>query len=308
MSLDQLLDRDIDLVKELAATNSGTMNKAGVDSVGRRISGAFEQLGLVCTRYHHKMLGDLLYLRSSKKDTATKRVLISGHLDTVFEPESGFTEVSETASSLYGPGVNDMKSGLVIALRALRMLRDKYGELANVGVLLSPDEEVGSKAHRKRMLQIAKNYHIGLVLEGVGNDWQLCDQRKGVAEIYIETYGEAGHSGHWGNRRINAIDTLARLITEVVSLADLERGTTINAGIVQGGGKINIVADHAFACFDVRYTQHDELDRVKRALTGLAELFAAECRLTPLFPPMTPTQKTQELTQAVIRAGQRIGR
>ena len=93
------------------------------------------------------------------------KVLISGHLDTVFEPETGFIGVTETSTELLGPGVNDMKSGLVITLRALRQLHESGHTLANVGILLSPDEETGSKAHREQMQVIAHDYDVALILE-----------------------------------------------------------------------------------------------------------------------------------------------
>jgi len=308
VSTDTSLINDIALVKQLAAINSGTQNKAGVDKVGGLIAEQFDVLGFKLHRFSHKQTGDLLYLQSPVQHTDKPKVLISGHLDTVFEPESGFLEITETSTQLYGPGVNDMKSGLVIALRALRHLHQSGNVPANVGILLSPDEETGSTAHRQRMQSIAKDYDVALILEGVGENWELCHQRKGTAELQVETYGKAGHSGHWGNRRTNAIDVLASLITNIVGLANLEQGTSINTGIVEGGGKINIVADHASARFDMRFVHATELERVKKALHKLSKHYGATCELIPMFPPMTATAATKKLMDDVSRAGESIGR
>jgi glutamate carboxypeptidase len=299
---------DVALVKKLAAINSGTNNKAGVDEVGALIAEQFVALGFKPHRYSHAVAGDLLYLQSPIQRVDKPRTLISGHLDTVFEPETGFIDVTETATELLGPGVNDMKSGLVITLRALRQLHAAGHTLANVGILLSPDEETGSKAHCEQMQTIARGYDVALILEGVGENWELCHQRKGVGEIRVETFGEAAHSGHWGNRKPNAIDILARLITDIVALADLEQGTSINTGIVQGGTKINIVADHAAAQFDIRYLHTSELARVKAALHKFAKQYGATCELVTMFPPMTATDATKGLMETVVRAGKTIGR
>ena len=127
-------------------------------------------------------------------------------------------------------------------------------------------------------------------------------------QIRVETYGEAAHSGHWGNRKPNAIDILAHLIIDIVDLANLERGTSINTGIVEGGGKINIVADHASARFDVRFMNASELERVKTALSKLSKQYSATCELLPMFPPMNATDVTKELMATVTRAGKSIGR
>jgi glutamate carboxypeptidase len=299
---------DIALVKKLAAINSGTNNKTGVDKVGTLIAEQFVALGFKLHRYRHAVAGDLLYLQSPTQQTDKQKVLISGHLDTVFEPETGFIDVTETVTELFGPGVNDMKSGLVITLRALRQLRNSGHTLANVGILLSPDEETGSKAHRTQMQTVARDYDAALILEGVGEDWELCHQRKGVGEIRVESFGEAAHSGHWGNRKPNAIDILARLITDIVALANLEQGTSINTGIVQGGTKINIVADHAVAQFDIRYLHAVELARIKAALHKLSKQYGATCELVTMFPPMTATNATKELMKTVSRAGKTVGR
>ena len=120
--------------------------------------------------------------------------------------------------------------------------------------------------------------------------------------------GEAAHSGHWGNRKPNAIDILARLITDIVDLANLEQGTSINTGTIQGGTKINIVADHATAQFDIRYLHTSELERVKAALSKLAKHYNATCELLSMFPPMTATEATKELMETVTHAGKSIGR
>jgi glutamate carboxypeptidase len=304
----RLLSDDVDLIQRLARINSGTHNKKGVNEVGEYIVREFLSLGLRCHRYTHKTFGSLFYLDTDSSNLNKRRVLISGHLDTVYEPEAGFNTIKATSRQIWGPGVNDMKGGLVIALRALKNVRDITGTLSNIGVLLSPDEELGSQAHRAQMQRIAQDYNVALVLEGVGKHWELCDQRKGVAMIQLMTYGEAGHSGHWGNRRTNAIDILAHTIIDVVSFADLSRGTSINTGTVSGGSKINIVADSAQANFDMRYTQADEIQRVEKALAEVVHKYNAKCVFSLLMPPMYPNRDTHAVKQAIEKAGLRIGR
>lgn len=300
------LDQDIATLKEWAAINSGTGNIDGVNRFGDLVAKAFEAYGFKLKRYKRNGAADLLYLHTPKK-TVKPNVLISGHLDTVFEPSANFTSIKENNSYLAGPGVNDMKGALVIALRAVREL-SLHGVLHNVSIILSPDEEVGSVAHLPTMKRIAKEYDYGLVLEGVGDNWELCNSRKGIARLGIVTKGRAGHSGHWAQRYPNAIDALVPLVTATVALADLEAGTTINTGLIRGGEKINIVADKAQAFFDLRYKTKREYERVEQALHKLCAESGAKGVIEPLFPPLEPNKKTMVLMRLVEDAGKSIGR
>jgi glutamate carboxypeptidase len=300
--------QSMELLHQLALINSGTDNKKGVDAVGEIVSAKFMELGMKLQRFAHAHRGDLFVLESPVIRPNMPRLLISGHLDTVFEPHSGFTTLNHSQDYLHGPGVLDMKGGLVIAIRALHNLHKTIQILpANIGVVLSPDEEVGSLAHRDVLAKLYSNYDYGLILEGAGNDWELCNERKGIAILTIVCHGEAGHSGYWGNRRTNAIDVLAGHITSIVGLANLQQGTSINTGVVSGGGKINVVADRAEAQFDIRYISTKELDRIEEFVQASCKKSNSDYKLDRLFGPMNLSSKTRHLMYHLQQAGDKVG-
>jgi len=306
MGTTQNLTKDLALLRSMASINSGTLNAHGVNAVGEIMADHLIPLGFRLRRYKDDKVGDLFYFSTPTKKSIPK-LLISGHLDTVFELESGFLDVRGDQNYLYGPGVNDMKGGLVIALRALRQAR-RQEKLYNLGVLLSPDEELGSPAHASRMRSLAKGYDFGLVLEGVGKKWELCNERRGIAILTLKTLGQAGHSGHWVQKRVNAIDVMAQLITDIVSLADTAKGTTINTGLIKGGSKINIVAYQAEAQFDIRYSSATDFKRVCKKIQLLSQACGAKYKIDALFPPMATTEQTKSFMKIIEKAGKKIGR
>jgi glutamate carboxypeptidase len=295
------------LLKTLAKINSGSLNKVGVDAVGHLFTDEFTKLGFIVKIYNHRTYGNLYYLQSPRVNTAIPKLLISGHLDTVFEPESGFTDVAEDKAYIYGPGVNDMKGGLVVALTAIQQAISEQGMPSNLGIVLCPDEELGSKAHADQLHKIYRQYDYAVVLEGAGDNYELCNQRKGVAQLSVVATGEAGHSGHWANRRRNAIDVLAECITHIISLADLSRGTSINTGYITGGGKLNIVAERAEAQFDIRYAKAREVERLENELRALSMHRSITYTLTQHFEPMEPNAKTEAFIQLIERAAKTTG-
>src|SRR5258708_1868687 len=128
------------------------------------------ELGMKLRRFTHNQRGDLFVLESPVIEPRIPRLLISGHLDTVFEPHSGFTTLNDSEDYLHGPGVLDMKGGLVIAISALcRVTRAGQSLPANIGVILSPDEEIGSIAHSSILAKLYGAYDFGLILKGAGN-------------------------------------------------------------------------------------------------------------------------------------------
>ena len=175
-----------------------------------------------------------------------------------------------------GPGVFDMKSGLVQALWAVRALDAAGLARPPLRFVLNGDEEVGSPTSRPVVEASADGVSAALVLEpGIGG--ALKTARKGIGFFRIDVTGVEAHAGLDPEKGISAIDELARIVLALRSVQDLERGTSVNVGTVAGGSRSNVIAGHAWAAVDVRVTDAAEAARVDAAL----------CALTPADPRLS---------------------
>jgi glutamate carboxypeptidase len=240
--------------------NSYTKNKEGVDENGRIFSSWMEALGFKTKIFTRKEIGDHL-LFSSPVIANKKRILLLGHLDTVFPPNT-FTNFSEDDEWIYGPGVCDMKGGNVVALEALRAIKKQQGDIANIDMLLVSDEESGSDDSKYLSADLAKDYDICLVFEAAGIDHEVVIERKGVGTFTISLEGKAAHAGNHYVDGSNANLAAAYMIIALTELTDLTQGTTVNAGKISGGIGANTISPKAEIIVEVRYTQSIEKERL----------------------------------------------
>lgn len=206
---------------------------------------------------------------------AKVQVLLSGHYDTVFGREHPFQRCAAPKSGiLNGPGVADMKGGLVVMLAALRAfeaspLRENLGW----EVLLNADEEDGSLGSRQHLLEAAGRHHLGLVFEPspVGDD--VVRSRKGTAVLRVVVTGQAAHSSLVRTEGRNAVVALSRLLVEMHDLNASLPGIILNVANCQGGGAVNVVPDHATAELHLRSsTQAEGLEAIERLRTLVADV------------------------------------
>ena len=240
--------------------NSYTKNKVGVDENGRIFTSWMEALGFSTEIFTRETIGNHLLFSSPIVDNK-KRVLLLGHLDTVFPPNT-FTDFSEDDEWVYGPGVCDMKGGNIVALEALREIKKQQCHIANIDMLLVSDEESGSDDSKYLSAELAKNYDICLVFEAAGADHEVVIERKGVGTFTISLEGKAAHAGNHYVEGCNANLALAHMIIELTSLTDLSQGTTVNAGKISGGIGANTISPKAEIIVEVRYTQSAEKERL----------------------------------------------
>lgn len=183
------------------------------------------------------------------------RVLLSGHLDTVHDPDSAFRAltIAPDAKRATGPGCVDMKGGLVIALAALEAL-DECNIPAAWGFILNSDEETGSY-HSDAALraEAAEPYAAGLALEPALPNGGLVTARAGSGQFVIQTTGRAAHVGRDFTSGVSAVNALARCILRVADIPDPARGIVANIGPIEGGHATNVVADHARAWGNIRF-------------------------------------------------------
>ncbi|MBI2379237.1 MAG: hydrolase [Gammaproteobacteria bacterium] len=267
--LDPIAARQDTLVEELltlAAINSGSQNLDGLDRMATRLAELFAPLGgeqrlielkpyqVVNKRgeLEDRALGRALSIR--KRPEAPLRIFLGGHMDTVFGIEHAFQACRWLdEQTLNGPGVADLKGGLLVMLTALQALEQSpWAENIGWEVLINPDEEIGSPGSAPLLLDAAKRNHLGLVYEPSLPDGSLAGARKGSGNFSVVARGRAAHAGRDHAAGRNAIALLAEFITAIDALNGRREGVTVNVGYVEGGGPVNIVPDLAIARFNVR--------------------------------------------------------
>ncbi len=204
-------------------------------------------------------VGDGLLIR--KRPELKRRILLSGHMDTVYPANSQFQQLEPiNESEIRGPGVADMKGGLIVIRHALEAFEMTDGA-KNLGwdVYISPDEEIGSPASAAIYQQIAANYQAALVYEpAMSKSGTLAKNRKGSGKLTLIAEGRSAHAGRAFNEGRNAIVYLAEALTEIHQLNGLRDGVTINIGLVSGGEALNIVPEKAVAKLDIRIAIPDD--------------------------------------------------
>ncbi|MEV4539474.1 M20 family metallopeptidase [Asanoa sp. NPDC049518] len=221
-----------------------------------------------------------------------RRLLVLCHYDTVWDAGTLANRPFVVEGRIArGPGVFDMKAGLMQALWAVRALDAAGLPRPPLRFVLNGDEELGSPASRPAVEASADGVTAALVLEpGVGG--ALKTARKGIGIFRIDVTGVEAHAGLDPEKGISAIDELARIVLELRAVQDLGRGTSVNVGTISGGTRGNVIAGHAWATVDVRVAEPAEARRVDAALSGLRP---ADPRLMVTVdggwnrPPMTRT-------------------
>jgi glutamate carboxypeptidase len=237
-------------------------------------------------------------------------LFLLGHFDTVWAQGTlekmpfGVTDGVAT-----GPGVFDMKSGLVQGFWAVRALRELTSVDRPVTFLCNSDEEIGSPNSRALIEEEARRAHAVLVLEP-SLDGALKTARKGVGRFRVRVAGRPSHAGLNPEAGISAIEEMARLILELHGHTDVETGTTVNVGVVSGGTRYNVVAAEAFAEVDVRAVTAAEAERVEEIIYTLKP-HHPEARVSveggQIWPPMERTEKTEELFEHARRLAGELG-
>jgi glutamate carboxypeptidase len=198
-------------------------------------------------------------------------LLLLGHMDTVYPLGTLRTMPwRERAGKLSGPGIFDMKAGIVQALFALKALLAVGALPTTITLLLVPDEEIGSPLSRPLTERLAKKASAVLVLEpAAGEDGACKTSRKGVARYTLRVHGHAAHAGLDFERGASAIVEAAHQVLTLSALSRPREGLTLNAGLISGGTRPNVVADLAEVTFDVRFTRASQAAKIERAMRGL---------------------------------------
>ena len=250
---------NFDELKTIIEINSWTKNKSGVDKNGEIFTSWLEEIGYKTFVYKREEIGNHLLFKSPKKDG--KKLLLLGHLDTVFPPNT-FEEYREDNEWIYGAGVCDMKGGNFVALESLRKIYRTNKTIYNIDFLLVSDEESGSDDSKFVTKEIASDYDYCMVFEASGENGEVVIGRKGVGTFFVEIEGKASHAGNHYDKGIDANLELSHKLIELVKLTNIEKGTTLNVGKISGGIGANTISPKANLTFELRYTDTKERDRV----------------------------------------------
>ncbi len=237
-------------------------------------------------------------------------VLILGHFDTVW-PLGTIVErpYRESNGLAFGPGIFDMKAGLIQGLWAVHSLRTVQGRSPNIRMVFNSDEELQSRRSRPLIESAAAQSEFALVLEP-SLAGALKTARKGVGRFEITIRGRAAHAGVDPASGCSAISELARVIGYLNGLRSPEDGSTVNVGVVSGGTRANVVAAEAHASVDVRVVDRDEAARLSALLLGLRPSRPGiEIAVVGGFerPPMERSRAIAVLFDAARRIGESIG-
>jgi glutamate carboxypeptidase len=257
-----------DTLKQLVNVESPSDNKAAVDAAVRLTASLAEAVGGRAKIHKQKHFGDVLELRFGPARSSRKPILLLGHLDTVWPLGTLATMPwREHDGRIYGPGVLDMKAGIAMALAAIRILNDAKIRRP-ITLLLNSDEEVGSPVSRPITERLALASSAVLVLEPA-QGLACKTARKGVGDYHLHVTGVAAHSGVDFERGHSAILELARLLQTVAGFTDLKLGRTVNPGVISGGTRSNVIAQHAYAGVDVRIARASDAAKVAKLFRSL---------------------------------------
>lgn len=256
-------DAMIDLLRDVVDLDSGSYDKAGVDAVGARFERFFEEHGITHWREPHEVFGDAIHALVAEPGANEKPVLLMGHRDTVFpKGEVARRPFTIEGHRAYGPGVADMKAGLVMNVFVAAAFKALGGAPCPVKVLITSDEEIASPSSRpviEREGRAARAVYNSEPGRPTGN---ITTGRKGGVFMRFDVYGKAAHSGGNFQAGISAIGEMAHKIVKIHALTNLDKGITLNVGLVSGGQSVNTTAPHAEGQIDMRY-----IDPADRAAT-----------------------------------------
>jgi glutamate carboxypeptidase len=297
--LERKLEDILGRVSALVRQESPTGRYDAVSAAQGMVAGWAEELEGRVERHARSGSGGVLEARFGNREDERRPVLLLGHLDTVW-PVGTLARMPWRVEDgwAFGPGVLDMKAGAVMALEAMRLVREVDADRPVV-LLLSGDEETGSHHSRDLIEEVAKGCRAAFVLEPAqGAQGAYKTARKGVGQFRLEIAGVPSHSGVDFGAGHSAVRELAWQIEQISAMTDLERGTTLNVGVVGGGTQTNVVPAAAWAEIDLRVKTVADAEAVTQRLEAL-KARDARCtlRLTGGLnrPPMERTEGTAAL-------------
>lgn len=287
----------IEEIRMYVEMESPTHQKNAVDKVIHYTKEKFTSLGCAPVVIPQSEFGDQLRLEYGDKP---EQILILGHLDTV-KPIGTIQKEPwrQEAGKIFGPGIYDMKAGIVFAYFALKAITEHQLPLRKKLVFFwNSDEEAGSFSSQTWIEQAAHQSELALVLEPAFGMGDIKISRKGGGQFILQVFGRAAHAGHDHAIGINAIEEIAHQIGVIQAWTDYERGTTLSVGTIKGGTVSNVIPDFAEIVIDVRVSSMQEAKRITDLISQLTpKLAGARLQVTGGIDkfPMEQTKDTELL-------------
>ncbi|MEP7159429.1 MAG: M20 family metallopeptidase [Chloroflexota bacterium] len=306
-------------LERLVNIDCGSYTKSGVDEVGRWVAGQLRELGADVKAIPHDTLGETVV--GVLEGSGRGRALLVGHMDTVFgEGTAKERPFVIDDGRAYGPGVDDMKGGLLTGLYALRALRATRGGGAvadwlpfeRLTFVANPDEEIGSPSSTPHIENAARDATVAFVLESARENGDIVSERKGIAEFRITVNGRAAHAGVEPEKGRSAVLEAAHKIVALHELNGRWPGVTVNVGVVNAGTRPNIVAESCVMDVDVRAKTPAEMEAAEAAIRdicGVSTVADTSCVIERSigWEPMHKTPAVAALAELAIALAARVG-
>ena len=266
------LQKYLEELEYLVNIDSGSEDAEGVTKVADFFADKFREMNW---NVHEYEFGDECgkCVICTNREAEHYDLLMIGHLDTVFPRGTCAKRPFRIAGNkAYGPGVADMKHGSLLMYYLLKDIPQEINEKLNIVAIFNPDEEIGSPYSPKVYEEYARNTDYGFVYEASGSEGGCCAERKGRVKYLVDFEGKAGHCGYmFTNGSKSAIHEMGKWIVKFSEMASIEKNTTVNIGVANGGIKGNVVAPDANMEIDVRFADNSEIMRFDDAITEMTE-------------------------------------
>jgi glutamate carboxypeptidase len=308
-------------LRSLVDLDCGTYLPDGVNAVADHLRQRFESSGWTTERVPHEpgpdqpQLGDVLIATlEGRPSDGGRRTLLVGHMDTVFPAGTAAERPFRIEGTrAFGPGVSDMKGGLLLGRYAVLCLQDLgFDDFASITYVCNPDEEIGSPFSGAIIKERAANVDACFVLEGARENGDIVSSRKGVADVRVTLHGRAAHAGVEPERGRSATLQAAHTTIALHELNGRWPGVTVNVGVIQGGNRPNVVTERCELHVDVRATQAStfetalaEVERIAHD-TVVPDVTAEVVRMSG-FPVMEKTPGTARLAERAASIAGELG-
>ncbi len=315
--LDARLPAVLGELETLVNVDCGSYTPNGVNLVADHVATSLARLGADVRRVPHEpvdgapQLGDVV-IGHVEGDEGGRRILLIGHMDTVFDPgtaaERPFRIEGDRA---FGPGVTDMKAGLLAGLHAIGALHEA-GTRPNVTFVANPDEEIGSPFSTPFIRELAPQHDAVLVLECARANGDIVSARKGIADYHVTFNGRAAHAGVEPEKGRSAILAAAHAVIDLHALNGRWPTVTVNSGVIHGGTRPNVVPASCEIQVDLRAATADAFDAAAAEIERIVAEprvpdVEVEHRRTAGHPPMEKTDATARLVAHAVEIAADLG-
>lgn len=303
----------VDLLVKAARLESPSDDRESQAPVFRLFESELRSIGYRCRRFPGKLsAGQMLAMPTESKSRGPRQLLL-GHCDTVWPRGTlQLMPVESRQGRLHGPGVYDMKAGLVQAIFALRVLRELEIDLAVTPVVfINSDEEIGSPESADRIRRLARCVDRAMVMEpSLGPSGKLKTARKGVGRFEITITGKAAHAGLDPDKGVSAILELSHVVQTLHSMNDPDAGTTVNVGTIVGGARPNVIAAESRAEIDVRVRTAAIAKNIEQAIYAIQPVVpGTSIKVTGSIgrPPLERTPRNRQFWSLACQAADALG-